>query len=92
LGYRHAIANLNSPFLQAGQKVWGHEFHRSQVTTPPSQPLFALQRYGATAPHAQEGWQVQQVQASYLHLHWGGCPQVAATFVDTCARYRVEFT
>jgi cobyrinic acid a,c-diamide synthase len=88
LGYRQATANFSTPFLQRGQRVWGHEFHRSQVTSPPSRPLYALNRYQAAVPHAQEGWQIQQVHASYLHLHWVGCPDVARNFVQACERYR----
>lgn len=36
LGYRRAIALGNSGILQAGEMVWGHEFHRSQLSWLPS--------------------------------------------------------
>ncbi len=88
LGYRQATSQVDTPFLRAGQTVWGHEFHRSQVTTPPSQPVYALKRYQALAPHAWEGWHIQRLQASYVHLHWGGFPEVARNFVAACVQYR----
>jgi len=31
LGYRQAIALQDSPLLQTGDTVWGHEFHRSSI-------------------------------------------------------------
>ncbi|MGF1570130.1 MAG: cobyrinate a,c-diamide synthase [Nodosilinea sp.] len=88
LGYRQATALQQSPWVAKGQTVWGHEFHRSQVVTPAAQPLYQLQRYGADQPHAQEGWRVNQVHASYVHLHWGGCPEVAQNWVVACLSYR----
>jgi cobyrinic acid a,c-diamide synthase len=88
LGYRGATAARHSPLLQAGQTVWGHEFHRSQAETLPADPLYQLKRYGAAQPHATEGWSLHQIHASYLHLHWGGCPGVAQALVAACNRYR----
>jgi cobyrinic acid a,c-diamide synthase len=88
LGYRGATAARHSPLLQAGQTVWGHEFHRSQAETLPADPLYQLKRYGAAQPHATEGWSQHQIHASYLHLHWGGCPGVAQALVVACNRYR----
>ncbi|NJL49380.1 MAG: cobyrinate a,c-diamide synthase, partial [Leptolyngbyaceae cyanobacterium SM2_5_2] len=78
----------NCILAPGGSGFGGHEFHRSQVTTPPSQPVYSLKRYQAQMPHASEGWHSQQVHASYLHLHWGGCPEVARNFVAACERYR----
>ncbi|TVQ06900.1 MAG: cobyrinate a,c-diamide synthase [Leptolyngbya sp. DLM2.Bin27] len=90
LGYRQATAIQTSSVLAVGQTVWGHEFHRSEVDTPPPQPLCQFKRYGAEHPHGVEGWSLHQVHASYLHLHWGGCPQVAASLVAACRRYRTR--
>jgi cobyrinic acid a,c-diamide synthase len=87
LGYRQATTRRDSPFLSAGQSIWGHEFHRSQVTLPPASPLYQLRRYGAPDSHVTEGWCQQQVQASYVHLHWVGCAAMAARWVQACAGY-----
>ncbi|MGG6237780.1 cobyrinate a,c-diamide synthase, partial [Nodosilinea sp. AN01ver1] len=88
LGYRQAMVQQPSFLLAQGQSVWGHEFHRSQTETEPDYPVYQLKRYGAEQPHAVEGWSLNQVQASYLHLHWGGCPEVAQALVAACIRYR----
>ncbi|MBD1917839.1 MULTISPECIES: cobyrinate a,c-diamide synthase [Cyanophyceae] len=88
LGYRHALAEQSSLLLQAGQTIWGHEFHRSEAETPSSSPLYQLKRYGATQRHATEGWAPHRIHASYLHLHWGGCPEVAQALVEVCRQHR----
>ncbi len=87
LGYRQATATAHSVALQANQRVWGHEFHHSQVTVPPAAPLFQLRRFDAQSPHATEGWGIHQVHASYVHLHWQGCKAQAAQFLTACDQY-----
>jgi cobyrinic acid a,c-diamide synthase len=42
LGYRRAIAQQDTPLLAQGQMVWGHEFHRSSLTTEPERPVFEI--------------------------------------------------
>lgn len=88
VGYRQASGLHPASLVPPGCSVWGHEFHHSQASPPPAQPLYALRRYDADQSHGQEGWQVGSVQASYLHLHWAGCPGVAQGFVDRCHRHR----
>lgn len=83
LGYRQATALQESPLLSAGTTVWGHEFHRSQVTVMPEKPLFELRGYQQDNITG-EGWQVHQVHASYVHLHWGGCWEIPAQFLQRC--------
>ncbi len=86
LGYRQATALQNSPLLNAGATVWGHEFHHSQLTEAPEKPLFEIRGYNqiGQAKAATEGWQVHQVHASYVHLHWGGQPEIPAQFLQCC--------
>lgn len=85
LGYRQAIALQDSPAVDKNMAVWGHEFHRSHLTVPPEQPLYTLQSYDAKPLPDPEGWQLHQVHASYLHLHWGAQPETAAKFVWQCS-------
>lgn len=87
LGYRRATAIAPSVALQTQQQVWGHEFHHSQVTIPPSAPLYQLQRFDAKSPHTTEGWGDRHIHASYLHLHWRGNPTQAQQFLSACATY-----
>lgn len=81
LGYRQATALQDSPMLPAGARVWGHEFHRSQLTIMPEKPLFEIRGYDSRGKVATEGWRVHQLHASYVHLHWGGCPEIPAEFL-----------
>ncbi|NET07374.1 MAG: cobyrinate a,c-diamide synthase [Symploca sp. SIO2B6] len=90
LGYRQARTIQDSPLLKAGATVWGHEFHRSQLTTMPEKPLFEIKRYEPRhkTKTATEGWKVHQLHASYIHLHWGGRPEIPAQFLKLCQDFK----
>ncbi|WP_449420675.1 cobyrinate a,c-diamide synthase [Phormidium nigroviride] len=91
LGYHEAVALQESPLLSKGMKVCGHEFHRSSLTIEPSTPLYQMWRYGKFGETAAvaEGWQVYQVHASYLHLHWGGNIDIPKRFLSHCANFNI---
>ncbi|CBN54632.1 MULTISPECIES: cobyrinate a,c-diamide synthase [Kamptonema] len=91
LGYQEAIALQASPLLSTGMKVCGHEFHRSSLTIEPNMPLYQMWRYGKFGESAAvaEGWQVYQVHASYLHLHWGGNRDIPAHFLEQCSNFNM---
>ncbi|MBW8484211.1 cobyrinate a,c-diamide synthase [Actinomadura parmotrematis] len=79
LGYRAAVAVADSTIARAGERVHGHEFHRT-VTTP---------GHGATpawqwSKDGPEGFVRGGVFASYLHLHWAGAPWIAERLVAAC--------
>ncbi|MBW4654937.1 MAG: cobyrinate a,c-diamide synthase [Kaiparowitsia implicata GSE-PSE-MK54-09C] len=87
LGYRQAIAYLDSPLVKTGDRLWGHEFHRSTLDAVPDAPLFTLQSYDGQ-PLGAEGWQQQQVHGSYVHVHWGDRPDLPQRFLNHCAHYQ----
>ncbi|QYO64904.1 hypothetical protein [Leptolyngbya sp. 7M] len=87
LGYRRAVAQQNSPLIPMGTTVWGHEFHRSSLTLLPQQSLYQIQGYDPASALGQEGWCQNQLHASYVHLHWGGRPEIPARFLAHCARF-----
>ncbi|HEY9834237.1 MAG TPA: cobyrinate a,c-diamide synthase [Stenomitos sp.] len=91
VGYRQATALQESPLLSAGVTVWGHEFHHSQLTAMPENPLFETRGYDqkGEGKAATEGWRRHQVHASYVHLHWGGRPEIPAQFLQRCQQFRV---
>ena len=77
LGYRDASISADSLVLRQGERLCGHEFHRWQLlpdADATSQPLWQLEGWGSAA--RPEGWSGPQLHASWLHLHWGGCPQI----------------
>ncbi len=89
LGYRRAIALQTSPLFPSGTTVWGHEFHRSHLAIDPAAPLYQTQGYDTHTPLATEGWHVNQLHASYVHLHWGSREEVPARFLQTCRQHQV---
>ncbi|HEY9661510.1 MAG TPA: cobyrinic acid a,c-diamide synthase, partial [Allocoleopsis sp.] len=92
LGYRKAVALQDSPILQAGAIVWGHEFHRSGLVTLPDLPLYSIQGYDPDSQTTPEGWQRDNLHASYVHLHWGATPDIPDRFVQHCLNFAVERT
>ncbi|OCR01194.1 cobyrinic acid a,c-diamide synthase [Oscillatoriales cyanobacterium USR001] len=92
LGYREALVLKESSLLSAGMKVYGHEFHRSHLTIESTAPIYQLQRYDRWGENWQmtEGWQVNQLHASYLHLHWGETRDIPARFLQKCGEKRVK--
>jgi len=87
LGYRQATVLQNSPLVTVGDRLWGHEFHRSSLTHSPAQPLLALQGYDSNRQFPSEGWQRYQVHAAYTHLHFGTQPHLAERFLHHCAAW-----
>lgn len=74
-----------SPLGPAGLTLRGHEFHASSLLTPPPARAhaFRVRRLPPGGPEA-EGYLAGNVLGSYLHLHWGSCPEAARHFVAAC--------
>lgn len=82
LGYREAVAPVDSAFAPAGTRVSGHEFHRTTVTAGTGvQPAWQWRTHRETV---SEGIIHSGVHASYLHLHWAGIPGAAERIVAAC--------
>ncbi len=80
LGYRDAVAAADSVLHDTGQRVTGHEFHRTTVEfTRPVQPAWLPSGEGAI--HGG-------VHASYLHTHPAGSPRAIRRFVERAALSR----
>jgi cobyrinic acid a,c-diamide synthase len=79
LGYRRVTAVHDSVLARAGDRVRGHEFHRTAVR-PASGPRPAW-RFGSGE---LEGHVTGSGVASYLHTHWAGHPATAARFAVAC--------
>ena len=84
LGYRTVRALRDGPVLRAGETAPGHEFHWSRPEGEPTadRAAYALEDRGG----APEGYQRGNVLASYVHLHLGSRPGMAARFVEVAAR------
>jgi cobyrinic acid a,c-diamide synthase len=81
LGYREATAATATPWLAAGERVRGHEFHYTQVEGDGA-PAWTLAARGTERP---DGFVSGGVQASYLHVHWAAHPDLARRFARAAA-------
>lgn len=82
IGYREVEAVRQSPLMQPGTRVRGHEFHWSVAEPPPA----GLAAYRVTDSDRLEGFSVGEILASYVHLNLAGAPELARNFVEACRR------
>jgi cobyrinic acid a,c-diamide synthase len=92
LGYREIILTAAGLLGPAGTRARGHEFHYSEIAAETGDPLPRL--YRLTARQGQEappeGYYINNVLASYVHLHFGSNPEVARHLVDHCRAYKEQ--
>ncbi len=77
LGYRDAVAAVDSVVHRVGERRTGHEFHRTRVITPAGQPAW----HWRDRDPVREGVVQDRVHASYLHTHPAGYPETVARLV-----------
>jgi cobyrinic acid a,c-diamide synthase len=82
LGYRHAVAAVDSVLATAGARVAGHEFHRT--ATAPSAGSPPAWHWRRDDGPVTEGFASPRIHASYLHVHWAGAPGIPRRFVESC--------
>jgi cobyrinic acid a,c-diamide synthase len=87
LGYRQARAARESWLFHSGETVRGHEFHYSCWHERPRHlpPAYWLLPPAAAEP-CPEGACLDNLVASYVHLHFWGKPELATRFVTACGR------
>ncbi|WP_330249253.1 cobyrinate a,c-diamide synthase [Nocardia sp. NBC_00565] len=85
LGYRDAVALADSPLWRAGERVRGHEFHRTRLVARGDDT--AAWGWHVGGDRIREGALVHRVHASYLHTHPAGNPEATSRFVTTATRY-----
>jgi cobyrinic acid a,c-diamide synthase len=81
LGYREARALSDSPLVEEGTLVRGHEFHYSEV-----EPGMGERQAWELADRGPEGFVLDGVHASYLHTHWAATPEIPGRLVSAAAR------
>jgi cobyrinic acid a,c-diamide synthase len=87
LAYRDAVAVADSPLYSVGQRVVGHEFHRTAVTfNHDYPPAWMYQVPGGES--VRDGVVHGGVHASYLHTHPAAAPGAVARFVAHAAGWR----
>jgi cobyrinic acid a,c-diamide synthase len=86
LGYRDAVALSESSLHAPGERVVGHEFHRTTAEfTGELEPAWAFLAGGGQP--VREGAVCAEVHASYLHTHPAAQPRSVARFVEHAASF-----
>jgi cobyrinic acid a,c-diamide synthase len=84
LGYREAVAVADSSLHQIGDRLMGHEFHRTTVSFGDGYPPAWVYR-GSNADSVRDGAVHGGVHASYLHTHAAAFPHAITRFVSAAA-------
>jgi len=88
LGYRSVETVEDTLLGPAGSKARGHEFHYSEIDA--AEHLSHCYRLGRRDGEelGMEGYRYKNVLGSYIHLHFGSNPQLAANFVEFCLKVK----
>jgi cobyrinic acid a,c-diamide synthase len=88
LAYRDAVAVADSSLYFVGQRVVGHEFHRTAVTFTDSYLpawVYQVQEQADDSVPVRDGVVHAGVHASYLHTHPAAVPDAVTRFVARAA-------
>lgn len=85
------LAKLAYMEIESGDEIWlapgikarGHEFRYSVIDPMPDTVCRAYRE-------PAQGYRKGSVLGSYIHLHFGSCPDFARRFIGDCARRRAE--
>ena len=88
LGYREVELAADTILGPAGTVARGHEFHYSEMEEMPAEVerSYLVRKNGTDL--GTEGFRYKNCLASYIHLHFGSNPLLAAAFVASCRRYK----
>lgn len=96
LGYREITLTRNTVIGPEGRILRGHEFHYSALeddaegASNPSIEYVYRVTARAGLSHTVEGCSVFNTLGSYIHLHFGSCPQAAEHFTARCIDYQLN--
>jgi cobyrinic acid a,c-diamide synthase len=79
LGYVELEVERDNLLTRAGETLRGHEFHWSRLAAGAEQAN--AYRLLGSAPR-REGFALERILASYVHLHFGSRPDLAPRFVE----------
>ncbi len=89
LGYVEVRTRRASILGPAGTGFRGHQFRYSRLEplTGTADPAYTItRRYGGDS--VEEGFQIGNTVASYIHAHWASNPAAAQSLVEACAKNR----
>jgi cobyrinic acid a,c-diamide synthase len=90
LGYRQVELLGECVIGSEGALARGHEFHYSEMEEMPAsvERSYRVSKKGVSL--GVEGYRYLNCLASYIHLHFGGSPEIADSFVENCRKYRTR--
>ena len=86
VGYVEAEILKDCAIGKAGDKIRAHEFHFSKELKSSGEEIFKCKRM-RTGNEYLAGAAKNNLVASYLHIHFTGCPNAAKNFVDACKNF-----
>jgi cobyrinic acid a,c-diamide synthase len=86
-GYKDVVSLRHSLLGQAGLRTRGHEFHYSTWEGRPAEHSLYRTR-SSHGDEQTEGYSVDNLTASYVHLHFDACPHLAQSLVENAAAFR----
>ena len=86
VGYVEAEILKDCIIGKAGEKLHAHEFHFSTAEILTDKNIFSCKRM-RTGKFYRAGFTEKNIVASYLHIHFAGCPNAAESFVNACKNY-----
>jgi cobyrinic acid a,c-diamide synthase len=88
-GYKEVATLRDSLLGPAGLRTRGHEFHYSVWEgRPPASSLYRTR--SSHGDEHEEGYSVENLTASYVHLHFDACPHVSRALVEKAVAFRSQ--
>jgi cobyrinic acid a,c-diamide synthase len=89
IGYVAGTTIRDTVIGRKGTQFRGHEFHYSELTDLSGELKFAFKlQKGKGITDGYDGIQVANALASYCHVHPLSYPDLTATFVHSCAKFK----
>ena len=90
-GYRELKLATDSLLGAQGERLRGHEFHITRLLSTGDSLRHAYAMHDADGePLGCEGWASGNLLTSFVHVHFGQNPKIAANLLERAARHRDE--
>jgi cobyrinic acid a,c-diamide synthase len=86
-GYKEVLSLQDSVLGSSGLSTRGHEFHYSVWEGRPDETSLYRTR-SSHGDEREEGYSVENLAASYVHLHFDACPEVPRCLIERAATFQ----
>jgi cobyrinic acid a,c-diamide synthase len=84
LGYREGKILIKNKLFKDKITLKGHEFHRAKNYEISNSPILEIKDYYTQQILSYQGWQIKNIYASYLHIHFGNIIFQIEQFLQQC--------